>query len=230
MVEYTMKEFVLILIAETGRQTSPVGILACKISRGVWNSNKPCILVLPSGPLKRAFRSSRRSTARQQRHRPVHHHQHFPPQPRGSPLAVEKPYHSQLIERPGRLYVLERLVQLLQLEVDLLLGRLGILDGLDLKGLDGLELAAHVDCRGLESLEPLLDLVNDGLVLEHRPVARKVDRRRELRQLLHPTARVVAALLEGLKRSCRLPTEAKRCGDLGPIDLQCCAALPIEEN
>lgn len=107
-------------------------------------------------------------------------------------------YHSELIEGPCRLDVGQRLLQVLQLEVDLLLGELGVLDGLGLKSRDGLELAGNIVCCGLEGLETLLDLVDDGLVLEHGAVLGEVDLGGVLRQLLELALGVVVARLESL--------------------------------
>lgn len=90
---------------------------------------------------------------------------------------MDATYHSELVKRPGGLDVLQRGLEVLELEVDLLLGRLGVLDGFDFEGLDGLELTADVVLGGLEGCEALLDLVDDGLVLEHGAVVCEVDGR-----------------------------------------------------
>lgn len=47
--------------------------------------------------------------------------------------------------------------------------------GLGLEGLDGLDVGRGVLCDGLELLERVLDLVNDGGVLEDGPVVGEVD-------------------------------------------------------
>ena len=134
-------------------------------------------------------------------------------------------YDSEVLERPGLLNVLQGGGEVLELEVDGLLGGLGILDGLDLEGVDGLDLAADVVGGGLEVLEALLDLVDDGAVLEHGAVGGEVDRRGLLRQLLDLAARVLVALLEGLQRGDGLAAEAERAGDLGPVELEGGASL-----
>ena len=139
--------------------------------------------------------------------------------------AVAGTYDGDVLKRPGLLDVLERLLEVLQLQVDLLLGGLGVADALDLKGLDGLDLARHVVRGRLEGLEAPLDLVDDGRVLERRAVRREVDRRRELRELLHLAAGVVVALLEGLQRCHRLAPEPERRRHLGPVDLEGCLSL-----
>ena len=101
--------------------------------------------------------------------------------------------HREVLEWPRRLDVGEGLLQVPELQADLLAGGLGVADGLDLKGLDGLDLAAHIVRGGLEGGEALLDLVDDGLVLEEAAVLRKVDGRRELVELLQLAAGVLVA-------------------------------------
>jgi len=130
----------------------------------------------------------------------------------------------ELVKGTGRLDVEERLLEILELEVDLLLGCLGVLDGLDLENLDGLELAGHVIGGGLEGSEALLDLVNDRLVLEDGAIVGKVDGGGEFRELLDLAAGVVVALLESLETGDGLAAEAERRGDLGPVDLESCAS------
>ena len=134
-------------------------------------------------------------------------------------------YHSELVERPGLLDVLQRLRQVLQLEVDLLLGSLGILDGLDLEGLDGLKLAREVVGGGLEFLEALLNLVDNCLVLQDAAVVGEVDGGGLLRQQLDLTAGVLVALLESLERGNRLATQAEGGGHFGPVELEGGASL-----
>lgn len=131
----------------------------------------------------------------------------------------------EVLERPGLLNVLQGRGKVLQLQVDGLLGGLGILDGLGLEGIDGLELAGDVVGGGLEVLEALLDLVDDGLVLEDGAVGGEVDGRGLLGQGLDPAARVLVALLEGLKGGSRLAAETQRAGHLGPVELESGAAL-----
>lgn len=133
--------------------------------------------------------------------------------------------HSDLVEGSGGLDVLEGGLKVLELEVDLLLGGLGVLDGLDLEGVNGLDLALDVVGRGLELLEALLDLVDDGLVLERRPVLGEVDRGGQLREQGDLAAGVLVALLKGLERGDRLAAQAQRGGDLGPVELEGGAAL-----
>ena len=136
----------------------------------------------------------------------------------------------EVLEGAGRLDVGERLLQVLELQVDLVLGGLGVLDGLDLEDLDGLQLAGEVVGGGLEGVEALLDLVDDGLVLEHGAVLGEVDGGRLLGEELHLAADVVVALLEGLEADHRLAAQAEGRGDLGPVDLESCASLYFSER
>lgn len=108
-------------------------------------------------------------------------------------------YHSEVLERPGGLNVLEGLLKVLQLSVDLALGLLGALEGLGLVGLDGLDLAADVVLLDLEGVDLLLDVVDDGGVLQDGAVVGEVDLLGLLGQDLDLAARVVVALLEGLQ-------------------------------
>jgi len=134
-------------------------------------------------------------------------------------------YDSELLERSGLLNVLQGLLKVLELQVDLLLGGLGVLDGLDLECLDGLELTVQVIGGGLEGLEALLDLVDDGLVLENGAVLGEVDLGGLLLEELELAAGILVALLEGLEAGDRLATEAERCGDFSPVELKSCASL-----
>jgi hypothetical protein len=139
-------------------------------------------------------------------------------------------YHSQLVEGSCGLDVLEGGGEVLELEVDLLLGGLGILDGLNLEGVDGLELPLDVVGDGLEVLEALLDLGDDGLVLQDTAVVREVDLGGQLRQGLDLAAGVLVALLEGLQRGDGLAAQAEGGRDLGPVELEGGASLWVEER
>lgn len=190
-------------------------------------SSVPCSPARTSDPWKPAWRSSRRWKARQQQHRPVVLSQQCPPLlvQQLSLASAPDTYDGELLEAPGLLDVLEGLVQVLQLEVDLLLGRLGVLDSLGLEGLDGLDLAVDIVGLGLEGLEALLDLVDDGLVLEEGAVLGKVDLGGQFGQLLDLALGVVIARLEGLQRGDRLAAEAQGGGHFDPVELQSCGSL-----
>jgi hypothetical protein len=69
-------------------------------------------------------------------------------------------------------------------------------------------LPAHIICLGLESIELLLNIVDDGLVLEDAAVVLEVDGLRLLGEDGDFAARVVVALLEGLKGSSSVAFEA----------------------
>lgn len=141
-----------------------------------------------------------------------------------SNINLQNTYHSEFVERPRGLDVGESGLEVLELEVDLLLGGLRVADGLDLEGVDGLELALDVVGGGLEVLEAALDLVDDGLVLQDGPVVGEVDGRGLLRQRLQAAPRRLVALLEGLQRRRRLAPQAQRRRHLDPVELEGCAS------
>jgi hypothetical protein len=117
-------------------------------------------------------------------------------------------YHSQVGKWPGLLDVLQGLLQIAQLLVHNALGLFGALDGLRLECLDCLNLSADIVCLGLESVELLLNVVDDGLVLEDAAVVLEVDGLRLLGEDGDFAARIVVALLEGLKGSSSIAFEA----------------------
>jgi hypothetical protein len=139
-------------------------------------------------------------------------------------------YNSEVLEWPGLLDVLQGSSQVLELQVDSLLGSLGVLEGLNLEGIDGLDLTGNIVGGGLEVLESLLDLVDDGLVLQDGAVGGEVDGRGLLGELLDLAARILVALLEGLQGRDGLTAEAQRAGDLGPVELESCASLKGERR
>lgn len=71
----------------------------------------------------------------------------------------------------------------------------------------------------------VLDLVNDGLVLERLAVVREVDGLGLLGQHGHFAAGIVVALLEGLEGCCGLAAETEGAGDFGPVDFESGATL-----
>jgi DNA-binding transcriptional ArsR family regulator len=180
----------------------------------------PCIQAPSSDPWRRVGRSSRRWTSRRRQLRPI-----INVRCRSSTSPPIVTYHSEVLEGTGLLDVLERGSQILQFQIHSLLGRLGVLDSLHLERINGLQLAADIVGNGLEGLEALLDLVDDGLVLQGRSVGGEVDSGRLVRQLLDLAAGILIALLEGLKGGNGLATEAQRAGDLGPVELESCASL-----
>ena len=134
-------------------------------------------------------------------------------------------YNSEVGEWPGVLDVLERLLEVAQFLVDYGLGLLGALDGLGLESLNGLDLPSYIVCLGLEGLELLLDVVDDGLVLEDAAVVAEVDVGRLLGENSQLAARIVVALLEGLEGGGGLTLEAELGSELRPVELEGCAAL-----
>jgi hypothetical protein len=81
-------------------------------------------------------------------------------------------------------------------------------------------LTVHIVGCGLEGGEALLDLINDGLVLEDGAVVAEVDRLGLLGKDLDLAARVIVALLEGLETRRRLAAEAEGGGDFSPVELE----------
>jgi hypothetical protein len=134
-------------------------------------------------------------------------------------------HHSEVLEGPGSLDVLEGLVEVLQLSIDLGLGLLSALQGGSLVCLDGLDLAADVVLLDLEAGELLLNVVDDGGVLEDGAVVGEVDLLGLLGQDLDLAARVVVALLEGLQGLGGGAAEAEFGAQVGPVDLGGGAAL-----
>ena len=132
---------------------------------------------------------------------------------------------SEVRERPGVLDVLQGLLEIAELLVDNGLGLLGALDGLGLESLDGLDLPVYVVGLGLEGVELLLDVVDDGLVLEDGAVVREVDVLGLLGEDGDLAAGVIVALLERLEGSGGVSLETELLGQLGPVELEGCAAL-----
>jgi hypothetical protein len=141
-------------------------------------------------------------------------------------------HHCELVEWTSGLDVLQRLVQVLQLCVDLALGLLGALDGLGLECLNSLDLPLHVVLLWLERAELLLNVVDHVLVLEDAAVLREVDRLRLVGKHLNPAARVIVALLEVGERGGGLASEAEFGTKVGPVDLGrgrtlCCLSVEV---
>jgi hypothetical protein len=134
-------------------------------------------------------------------------------------------YHSKILKRSRTLNIRQRLLQILQLQLNPTLRLLRILHSLRLKRLNGLHLPINIIRRGLEVAEVLLDLVDDGLVLQDRAVVREVDLGGLFGELLHSAAGVFVALLEGLEGGGGLATEAEGAGYFGPVELEGCASL-----
>ena len=160
--------------------------------------------------------------------------EHLRPRPRAQQISLipSRPlqpdsitYNSELIKRPRRLNIRQRLLQILQLQIDSALRLLGILHRLHLERLDGLDLAAHIISSRLEGGEVLLDLVDHGCVLEDRAVVREVDLLRLFGEELHAAAGIFVALLEGLEGGNGLAAEAEGAGYFDPVELEGSAAL-----
>ena len=134
-------------------------------------------------------------------------------------------HHCELIERPGILDVLQRLLQILQLLIHNALGLLGTLQRLGLESLNCLDLPCHIDSLGLEVVESLLDLIHNGGVFQDAAVVGEVDSLRLLAEHEDLPARIIVALLEGLEGSGSVSFETKLGRELGPVELESGAAL-----
>lgn len=142
-----------------------------------------------------------------------------------SEKAVMSTYHSEVLEWPSSLNVLEGLAEVLEFHGDLVLGSLGVLYRLNLEGLDSLDLPVDIVGGGLEGLESLLNLVDDGLVLQGGAVLGEVDLGGLLLEELELAASIFVSLLKGLEGGHRLAAEAEGGGDLDPVELERCASL-----
>ena len=105
-------------------------------------------------------------------------------------------HHSELLERSRTLNILQRLLQILQLSIDLALGLLSALHSLRLKRLNGLDLSVHIILLDLKAVHILLELSDDVLVLEGIAIVGEVDSLWHLLKLGNSAARVVIPLLE----------------------------------
>jgi len=198
----------------------------------MWNEIlPPCSQALASDPWKRAAQRAGRYQGEQQQPRPIT--QISPIDPKSLHVTAQKSFelimsnthHSEILKRSRSFDVLERLLQILQLLIDLALGLLSGLDGLRLEGLNRLDLSVDIVLLWLESAELLLEVVDDGLVLEHAAVVREVDSLWLLGQKLHLATGVVVALLECYESVGGISFEAELAAQAGPVDFGGCAAL-----
>lgn len=74
----------------------------------------------------------------------------------------------------------------------------------------------------------LLDLINDGLVLQDGAVVREVDLRWLLGKDLNAATGIIVALLECLEGGGGLASESEGLGDFRPVELECCTSLERE--
>lgn len=135
---------------------------------------------------------------------------------------------SELLEAPGLLNVRKGSVQVLELNLHTGLGGLGVLDGLGLELVDGLELLGDVLLDGLEGLEAGLNLVDDGLVLQDGAVVGEVNLGGLLLEEGEAAASILVALLEGLEGGGGRALKAEGGGDFGPFDLERSASLQMD--
>jgi hypothetical protein len=170
--------------------------------------NLPCSPgVHASGASTRAARCAGQYPVAQRQHHPI---------VLISPLPSQQDdmytYHSQILKRSRLLNIPECLLQIFELLVNHTLGLLSTLDGLHFERLNRLNLAAHIVRRRLEGLELLLNIVNDGRVLQLATVRCEVDGLGQLGQLLEFAAGVVVALFEGDEGVSCVPAKAELAG------------------
>lgn len=134
-------------------------------------------------------------------------------------------YHSEVLEWASSLNVLKSLLQVQKLSINLALGSFGAFDSLSLEGLNGLDLAVDVVLLDLEAVELLLNVIDDGLVLQDRAVVGEVDGLGLFGKDLYPAARVIVALLETGESLSGAATEAELLAQVGPVELESGGAL-----
>lgn len=118
-------------------------------------------------------------------------------------------YHSEVLKWSCGLNVLQRLLQVLQLGINLALGLLSALHSLCLESLNSLDLSLHIVLLWLERSELLLDIGDDVLVLQDRLVVCEVDVLGLVGEDLDLAARGIVALLEAREGVCGASLEAE---------------------
>lgn len=129
-------------------------------------------------------------------------------------------HHSEVLERTSRLNVLKSLLKILQLRINLALGLLRALHSLGLESRNRLDLPLNIVLLGLESVELLLDVGDDVLVLQEAAVVGEVDGLRRLGEDLDFAARVIVALLEVGEGLGGIASQAELGAQVGPVDFE----------
>ncbi len=127
-------------------------------------------------------------------------------------------YHSQLIKRPRTLNIPQRLLQILQLLINLPLRLLRTLHSLRLKSLNRLNLSIHIILLDLEVIELFLDIGDDVGVAEGVAVGGEVDGLGLLLEELDAAACVVVALFEVGEGVGCAAAEAEFGAEVVPVD------------
>lgn len=138
----------------------------------------------------------------------------------GSFLSASHTHHSEVFEWASRLNVLESLLQVPQFRINLALGLFRALHGLSLECLNGLDLPLDIVLLWLESIELLLDVGNDVLVLQEAAVLGEVDGLGLLGEDLDLAARVIVALLEVGERLGGVASQTELAAQVGPVDFE----------
>lgn len=129
-------------------------------------------------------------------------------------------HHGEVLEWASRLDVLECLLQVPQFRINFALGLFRALHGLGLERLNGLDLPLYIVLLGLESIELLLNVGNDVLVLQETTILGEVDGLGLLGEDLDFAARVIVALLEVGERLGGVASQTELGAQVGPVDLE----------
>lgn len=186
----------------------------------------PCNRVLASGPWIQAGQHVRRCLGVRPQLRPVVHEISFIRHViHGIKVFT---HHREVFKRPSTFNVFQRLLQILQLCIYLALRLLRALHCLSFESLNGLDLPAHIVFLDMETVDLLFHLGDDVLVLENRAIVGEVHGLRLLRELLHPSAGIVVALLESLQGSSCAALETEFGGQGSPVNFHGGVALLAE--
>ena len=118
-------------------------------------------------------------------------------------------YLCQLLKRPRILNILQCLLQRSQFGIHGNLCLFRVLNRFCLKRLNGLDLPCDIVGLGLETLDLLLNLVDDGLVVDLGSVRSEVDGGRKVGENLDLPSGVVVTLFEGCEGSSGLALQAE---------------------
>lgn len=127
--------------------------------------------------------------------------------------------HGQLVERSGALNILQSGLQLFDLLQNRLLGQLGVLNGLLLEDVNSLQSLGHIVSDWLESLDSLLNLINNALVLQHLSVVSKVNVEGLTGQFKVLLLGLVVSLLESSQAGRSLASQSQGRDDVSPVQL-----------
>ena len=142
--------------------------------------NVPCILAQTSDPWKQVVPSFHQFLGEQLQLHPIEKPHIRTSWYRQTHSSINT-YHSKILEWSCLLNVLQCLLQILQFHIHTALGLLSIFYSLCLESFDGLNLSSNIVSGRLECVEVLLNLVDNSLVLQDRPIVCEIDFGRLLR-------------------------------------------------